>query len=85
MDRPTTDLLVLMVAFTICSSVVVGGGWIIAVEVIHPENDTTRGLVLVSDIINTLIGLLAGFLAGRTETVQIALKAKQQEEKDKKP
>jgi len=73
-----------MVSFTICSAVVVGGSMILLSELIHPDVDTTRGLVLVSDIINTLIGLLAGFLAGRTETVQIALKAKQEEE-NKKP
>ena len=72
-----------MVAFTICSSVVVGGTAIIINGVVNPDDDTTRALVLVSDVINTLIGLLAGFLAGRTESAQIALK--QQEEKDKEP
>jgi hypothetical protein len=66
-ERSTTELLVLMVAFTICSAVVAGGTSIIVSELIHPENDTSRAVVFVNDVINTLIGLLAGFLAGRSE------------------
>jgi hypothetical protein len=68
-DRETGDLLVIMVAFTICWSVIAGGATIALVEVVHPDADTSKALVLVSDVINTLIGLLAGFLAGRTEAV----------------
>ena len=76
--RGTTDLMVLMVAFTICASVVIGGSAIIVMGLLRPEADNTRGLAIIADILNTLIGLLAGFLAGRTDAkINIA---KQQEE-----
>jgi len=80
-DRGTTDILILMVPFTICSSVVVGGTAVLISEIVNPDSDTTRAIVLVSETINTLIGLLAGFLAGRTESTQAALKAQQEETK----
>jgi hypothetical protein len=66
-DRPTGDILVLMITFTICAWVAVVG----TVLVIHSFTDPrfTPDLVEVGrnlgDIVNTLIGLLAGFLAGR--------------------
>ncbi len=65
-DRTTGDLLVLMVAATVCTSVVLGGASLVLIELWDPDQDTEAGLRTVTGIINTLIGLLAGFLAGRT-------------------
>jgi hypothetical protein len=66
-DRSTGDILVLMVAGTVCVSVMLTGATITVVEVFHPSTDTSGAVRAVSGIINTLIGLLAGFLAGRTD------------------
>lgn len=74
-ERSTTEILVLMVAFTICSAVIVGGTSVILTEIIHPEQDTSRAVIFVNDVINTLIGLLAGFLAGRSEMAVSSMSA----------
>lgn len=58
-------MLVLLVAGTICFVVVGGTSAIIAVELLYPDQDTTGATRAVSGIVNTLIGLLAGFLAGK--------------------
>lgn len=66
-DRSTGDILVLMVAGTVCFAVLATGASIVVIEIVHPSTDTTSAIRGISGIINTLIGLLAGFLAGRTD------------------
>ncbi len=73
-DRPTTDLLVLMVAGTICASVLFGGLTAGFLLIFRPESDTGKVVVLISDVLNTLIGLLAGFLAGRSDAAYTSMK-----------
>ena len=65
-DRSTGELLVLMVSTTICFVVVFGSIALFSTELVHPSADTGPGLRTIGGIINTLVGLLAGFLAGRT-------------------
>jgi hypothetical protein len=81
-DRPTTDLLILLIAGTICVSVLAAGATVGIVEVVHPETDTSAAVSAISDVINTLIGLLAGFLAGRTDAVQTALREHRQQQQE---
>jgi hypothetical protein len=66
-DRSTGDLLVLLVAGTVCFMVLATGATIMVIEIVNPESDTTSAVRQVTGIVNTLIGLLAGFLAGRTD------------------
>jgi hypothetical protein len=66
-DRPTGDLMVLLVAFTVCGSVVLGGAAVITVTLFRPDVDVSNAARNIADLLNTLIGLLAGFLAGRTD------------------
>ena len=66
-DRDTGDLMVLMVAGTICGTVLFTVAASFVFKIINPEQDINKTFVLVADILNTLIGLLAGFLAGRAE------------------
>jgi hypothetical protein len=65
--RSTGELLVLLVAGTVCASVLLGGGTVAIVKIVHPEADVTQATSIIADVINTLIGLLAGFLAGKTD------------------
>lgn len=65
-DRPTTDLLLLMIATTICLAVLIGLCSVVVIAVLNPDADTRAASSAIADVINTLIGLLAGFLAGRT-------------------
>lgn len=66
-DRTTGDLLILLVAGTVCFAVLAAGTALFVVTLIHPDRDTSGGFHAISDVVNTLIGLLAGFLAGRTD------------------
>ena len=59
-----------MIAGTICSSVLLAGATVGIVKAFHPGTDVSAGLNALTDIINTLVGLLAGFLAGRTDRSQ---------------
>lgn len=68
--RSTTDLLILMIAGTICFGVLAAGATIATIEIKNPGADTSTAYKSVQDVINTLIGLLAGFLAGRTESAR---------------
>lgn len=65
-DRSTGEILILMIAGTVCFSILSSGFIIAVVTLIHPQTDVTGWISRVSGAINTLIGLLAGFLAGRT-------------------
>ena len=68
-NRSTGEILVLMVAVTVCGYVIAVGTSIVVVAIIRPEQDTFPAAVGVRGVINTLIGLLAGFLAGRTDVM----------------
>jgi hypothetical protein len=59
--------MVLMVAVTVCGSIVVGGGALIVISFVHPDYDITVIASRLAGLLNTLVGLLAGFLAGRTD------------------
>ncbi len=66
-DRSTGDLLILIIAVTICFAVLASGAWLAVLALTQPERDVSAGFSAVADVVNTLIGLLAGFLAGRTD------------------
>lgn len=84
-NRPTSELLILMIAGTICFSVLASGATIATVKIIHPDLDTSSSVNALTDVINTMIGLLAGFLAGRTDATQQALKDHQEREAKRGP
>ncbi len=66
-DRPTSDILVILIALTICTYVLVSIGLSIVLLFINPKSEPLANAIRnVGDIINTLIGLLAGFLAGKS-------------------
>lgn len=65
--RTTGDLLILAITATVCLSVLAAGTALFIVTLRVPDRDTTAGFHAISDVVNTLIGLLAGFLAGRTD------------------
>lgn len=63
--RSTTDILILMISGTVCFSVIAAGGAVAIIEIKNPLVDTDMIVQALRDTINTLIGLLAGFLAGK--------------------
>ena len=67
-DRPTGEVLVLTITFTVCFGVLASGMTVALIEIFHPGTDVTVWVTRITGIFNTMIGLLAGFLAGRTDT-----------------
>jgi hypothetical protein len=65
MKRNTGDILVLLIASTVCFAVTVSVISVVILQFVQPENK--GGFAVVGDVINTLISLMAGFLAGRTD------------------
>ena len=55
---------------------------IAASELIDPDTDTSGAANAVADVINTLIGLLAGFLAGRTELQKVRRERREEDKAD---
>ena len=64
-DRPTGELLILMIAGTVCLFVLVFGGVVGVLAISDPTLDLAAASRAVGGIINTLLGLMAGFLVGR--------------------
>jgi len=58
----------MVIAVTVCFVVIFSLIAIVVAEIMNPDIDTVGSAAVVSDIVNTLIGVMAGFLAGRTES-----------------
>lgn len=67
-DRSTGDLLVLIVAGTVCGITIGVTASLVVGNLINPNSDQSGPASAIGDVVNTLIGLLAGFLAGRSDT-----------------
>ena len=80
-DRPTGEIMVLMIATTICTYIA-GSMIVLFILAITTSRDLSGPARNIADIINTLIGLLAGYLAGRTD---IALGSKKEPERPSEP
>jgi hypothetical protein len=75
-DKPTGDQLVLMVAGTVCFSIIASGAGVALITIFNPGTDVTIWVTRITGILNTMVGLLAGFLAGRTDAT---ISARQQQ------
>ena len=65
-DRTTGEILVLMIAGTICGAVAIGMISIILLAIFRPGYDYNGGARTIADLLTTMVGLLAGYLAGKT-------------------
>ena len=70
-DRTTSDLLVLLIAGTICGSIFLAVVVLVITSLMAPEQDHPGAVALVSDTLQMLVSLLAGFIAGRTESTYV--------------
>jgi len=80
-DRPTGELMVLLIAATICTYIL-ATMVVLLILAITTDRDLSNPARNIADIINTLIGLLAGYLAGRTD---ISLGGKKEPEQPGEP
>ena len=66
-ERPTGEIMVLTITFTVCFGVMASGLFVAFIVVFHPGTDVSIWVTRITGILNTMLGLLAGFLAGRTD------------------
>lgn len=61
--------MVLMITGTVCFGVIASGGLVAILVIWHPNVDVSPWITRITGLLNTMIGLLAGFLAGRTDNL----------------
>lgn len=66
-SKTVGEIMVLAVTFTVCISILASGVAIAVIEIVNPGTDVTVWITRITGLLNTLVGLLAGFLAGRTD------------------
>lgn len=66
MKRTTGDLLILGIGITVCTVVVLIVVFLGLSKLTHPEQDVSVAASLIFNLLNVLVGAVAGFLAGRT-------------------
>jgi hypothetical protein len=59
------DLLILMVAGTICLVLLGATGAVLTAEFVNPQADTRRLVDFLLSTMSVMLGTVAGFLAGR--------------------
>jgi hypothetical protein len=57
-----------MIAGTVCIGVLASGLTIAVVSLVNPDVDVSHWIARITGTINTMVGLLAGFLAGRSSS-----------------
>lgn len=73
-DRSVADTLVLIIATTICVAILLAVVGVFTLQLADPKVDLTHLIGNLNDVINTMIGLMAGYLAGRTEKTRLRRK-----------
>ena len=63
--RSTADMLVLFIAGTICVAILIATVGVFLLQAYKPNANLTGLVGNLNDVINTMLGLMAGFLAGR--------------------
>jgi len=64
-DRPTRDVVVLMVTATLCAVLLLAGAGLATVVVLHPESDVSDAAGRLWHGVTILLGVVAGYLGGR--------------------
>jgi hypothetical protein len=65
-DRPLRELLILMIAGTVCVAVLGAGVYLLIVEVVDPSQDLSTFYSAMFGLLGSLLSVVAGFLAGQT-------------------
>ena len=63
-DRPTAELVVLIIAATLGLTLVAAAVGVVVVEASNPELDTTPALTALGQVLTVLVGASVGYLAG---------------------
>ena len=63
-NRPTSDVIVLILTFTVCFVIIADLVFLIFLSLHQPDKDLGEFSRNVGDIVNVLIGAVVGYLAG---------------------
>lgn len=63
--RPTGDVVILIMAATVCLVLLCAGAGLTLIEVLDPSRDTADAIASIAAATNTLTGAIIGYLAGR--------------------
>jgi hypothetical protein len=66
-NRSVIEIMVLVFAFTVASSVVLTGTVIIILTVVQPTRDVDNIVRALTSIVSGMLGALLGLLAGKSE------------------
>lgn len=64
-DRPTIDIVVIVLAVTVGTLLLVTTVGLIAFKMYRPDADISRGAELISTTITIVVGALVGLIGGR--------------------
>jgi hypothetical protein len=69
-ERPTADLVLLIITGLIAASVLLAGAGLILISVLRPDSDLAPLYGTFGNMIDLLIGAVLGYLAGRGRSAQ---------------
>lgn len=64
-ERPTSELVVLVLATTVAVLLVASVVFVGVLEITHPDADTSGAISSITNTITLLVGAVVGYLAGR--------------------
>lgn len=64
-DRPTTEIVLLILAVTIALTLLLTGAGIFILSLLQPERDQTVAVSALGNVIGAVLGAVLGYLAGR--------------------
>jgi hypothetical protein len=63
--RPTTEIVVIMLSWLVCTVIIISVVGIVIQKTIHPEMDLSKAGDAIFNMVSTVIGALVGFISGR--------------------
>lgn len=69
-ERPTADLILLILTLLITASVLLTGAGVFVIAVVRPDVDAATVLSSFAEMISLLIGVIVGYIAGRGRSAQ---------------
>ena len=64
--RPTREVVVVVLTIAAAACLVLSVGGLLAIELFHPETDTTTGLRSLWHVVAAIFSGLGGYVIGRT-------------------
>ncbi|HEU0048009.1 MAG TPA: hypothetical protein VFQ43_10445 [Nitrososphaera sp.] len=64
-SRSTTEIVVLMFTFLICTVMIISFVGVIIAKTVRPELDVSKVSDAMNGILSTIVGALVGFISGR--------------------